>query len=229
MGSESQLPLRQRRLRRPGNVPPPRARCSTNATARWAPPATGLLPGHAAPAVRRHRRPAGCGRAERQPGSGTGRGWSSRSRSGGTRPAPGACTPTSAPSFERAADLPDRSLPGQGHRSEPAGPALRQLDLRADLEPELGRQRADHGGRDARGGLARRLLRCHRRGPRHRAEPCPAGTVAVPDGAADVLPSRGHPGREGQAAPRDQAADRAGRHRRRAVRGQYTRAAPGTT
>jgi glucose-6-phosphate 1-dehydrogenase len=43
----------------------------------------------------------------------------------------------------------------QGHRSEPAGPALRQLDLRADLEPELGRQRADHGGRDdrARAGL----------------------------------------------------------------------------
>src|SRR5580658_4220993 len=39
----------------------------------------------------------------------------------------------------------DRPLPGQGDGAGPPGPALRQLDLRADLEPQLHRQRPDHG------------------------------------------------------------------------------------
>ena len=49
----------------------------------------------------------------------------------------------------------NRPLPGQGDRAGPAGPALRELDLRADLEPQLHRQRPDHG----RGGPGRRHAR----------------------------------------------------------------------
>ena len=48
----------------------------------------------------------------------------------------------------RVAGLPDRSLPGQGDRPEPAGLPVRQRDLRADLEPAPHRPRPDHGGRD---------------------------------------------------------------------------------
>ena len=42
-----------------------------------------------------------------------------------------------------------------------------QRDLRADLEPQLRRPRADHRGRDGRRRAARRLLRADRRVPRH--------------------------------------------------------------
>jgi glucose-6-phosphate 1-dehydrogenase len=46
--------------------------------------------------------------------------------------------------FFGGADLPDRPPPRQGDGAEPARPAVRQLDLRADREPDLGGQRADH-------------------------------------------------------------------------------------
>ena len=112
------------------------------------------------------------------------------------------------------ADLPHRPLPGQGDGAEPAGAAVRQLDLRADLEPHLGGQRADHRRRDPRRRRTRRVLRDDGRDARHRAEPRPAGAVAVPHGAAHVLPPGGDPRREGQAAARHPAAGRRGRDRR---------------
>jgi hypothetical protein len=65
----------------------------------------------------------------------------------------------------RGADLPHRPLPGQGDGAEPAGAAVRELDLRAHLEPHLGGQRADHRRRDPRAsanaaGSTRRRGRC---------------------------------------------------------------------
>ena len=41
--------------------------------------------------------------------------------------------------------LPDRPLPGQGDGPEHAGVPVRQRPVRADLEPQLHRLRADHG------------------------------------------------------------------------------------
>ena len=113
----------------------------------------------------------------------------------------------------RAAGLPDRPLPGQGHRPERARAALRQLDLPADLGPQLGRPRADHRGRDARRRHPRRLLRARRRDARHRAEPRAPGARAGPDGAAGLVRRRGAAQREGQAAAGDPAAHQPG-HRR---------------
>src|SRR5947199_31854 len=46
--------------------------------------------------------------------------------------------------FRRKAGLPYRSLPGQRHGAEPARAALWQRDIRASLEPELRRSRANH-------------------------------------------------------------------------------------
>ena len=118
-------------------------------------------------------------------------------------------------------DLPHRPLPGQGDGAEPAGAAVRQLDLRADLEPHLGGQRADHRRRDPRRRRARRVLRDDGGDARHRPEPRPAGAVAVPHGAAHLVPRRGDPRREGQAAAGHPAAGRGsgdrGQRRPRAV------------
>ena len=52
--------------------------------------------------------------------------------------------------LRRRAGLPHRPLPRQGDGAEPDGDALRQRDLRADLELQVHRPRADHGGGDAR-------------------------------------------------------------------------------
>ena len=46
--------------------------------------------------------------------------------------------------------LPDRPLPGQGDGPEHAGVPVRQRPVRADLEPQLHRLRADHRGRGHR-------------------------------------------------------------------------------
>ena len=48
-----------------------------------------------------------------------------------------------------APGLPHRPLPRQGDGAEPAGVPLRQLDLRAGVEPPSHRSRADHRGGDA--------------------------------------------------------------------------------
>ena len=73
-----------------------------------------------------------------------------RGRARGLRPGPG---------------LPHRPLPRQGDRPEHPGAALRQPDVRADLEPVVRRPRADHHGRGHRHRRPRRLLRRHRRRP----------------------------------------------------------------
>ena len=84
----------------------------------------------------------------------------------------------------RVPDLPDRPLPRQdGPRRDPV-PAVRERDVRADLEPQLRLVRPDHDG----GGLRRRrprpLLRPGRRGSRRGREPPDAGGRRGGDGAA---------------------------------------------
>ena len=108
---------------------------------------------------------------------------------GGTRTARASSTPT-CDGVRRGAGLPHRPLPRQGDGAERAGAALRQLDLRADLEPTLGRQRPDHGGRDARrrhrGGFYETPARC--------ATSCRTTSCRYsrsPDGAAGHVRRRG--------------------------------------
>ena len=71
----------------------------------------------------------------------------------------------------RAPGLPHRPLPGQGDRPERDGVPVRELDVRAGLEPQLHRPRPDHRRRGPRHRHARRLLRPGRRAARPRAEP----------------------------------------------------------
>ena len=97
-----------------------------------------------------------------------------------------------APALRRAADLPHRPLPRQGDGAEPAGVPLRQPAVRAAVEPQLHRPRADHRRRARRRRDARRLLRPGRRAARHAAEPHDAAADAGGDGAAagDWRPTR---------------------------------------
>ena len=90
------------------------------------------------------------------------------------------------PGLQRSAGLPHRPLSGQGVGPEPAGPALRQLPVRAALEPRAHRPRADHRGRDRGRRGARGLLRQVRRAARHGAEPHAAAAVPRRHGAADL-------------------------------------------
>ena len=83
------------------------------------------------------------------------------------------------------------------------GAAVRQRDLRADLEPPDDRPRPDHGGRVARRRGPRRLLRAGGRDPRHRPEPPAPARRAHGHGAADRLHGRFRPQREGQGAAGD--------------------------
>ena len=63
--------------------------------------------------------------------------------------------PPRAVDLRRDAGLPHRPLPRQGDRPEHAGVPLRQRHVRAAVEPQLHRQRADH----RRGGHRHRLAR----------------------------------------------------------------------
>ena len=80
--------------------------------------------------------------------------------------------------------LPHRPLPGQGDGPEPAGAAVREPAVRADLEQQLRRPRADHPGRGHRRRRPGRLLRRHRRRPRRHPEPPAAADGADRDGGA---------------------------------------------
>ena len=119
--------------------------------------------------------------------------------------------------LRREPGLPHRPLPGQGDGPEHPRPPLRQRHLRAGLEPQLRRPRADHGGRVDRRRGPRPLLRGGRRAARHRPEPPAAGALVRGHGAAGVVRGRGGARRAGQGAavacgrcaPRD------------VVRGQY--------
>ena len=61
--------------------------------------------------------------------------------------------------LRRGPGLPDRPLPRQGDGPEHPGVPLREHAVRAVLEPQLHRQRPDHGRRGHRHRHARRLLR----------------------------------------------------------------------
>ena len=88
------------------------------------------------------------------------------------------------PVHRRVPAVPDRPLPGEdGDRRDPL-PAVRERDVRADLEPQLRLQRADHDGRELRGRGPRPLLRPGRRAARRGRQPPDAGGRGRRDGAA---------------------------------------------
>ena len=98
---------------------------------------------------------------------------SSRSRSAATSLRRRRSTASLLGGLPRVGGLPHRSLPRQGAGAEPALLPLQQLAPRADLEPQLRRQRADHHGRELRRRGPRQLLRRDRRHPRrHRRTTC---------------------------------------------------------
>ena len=119
--------------------------------------------------------------------------------------------------LRRAADLPDRPLPGQGGGAEHPGVPVRQRSVRADLEPQLHRPHPDRHPRDPRSGPARELLRVDRRVQGHGGHPPVPGARVRRDGAADrpgaVRDQRG----EEQGLPLA-AADQPARRRPRPVR-----------
>ncbi len=93
----------------------------------------------------------------------TTRGSSSRSRSAATLRSARGAQPDPPRNVRRVADLPDRPLRGQGARAQHPVLPVRQPVPRADLEPRLHREHADHDGRELR-----------RAGPRCRSTRRPA-------------------------------------------------------
>ncbi len=118
----------------------------------------------------------------------------------------------------RAAGLPHRPLPGQGDRPEHPRPALRERHLRARLEPQLHRPRADHGRRVARRRGPRAVLRGGRRDARHRAEPPAAGALVRRHGAARIVRRRSRCATSAARCSRRCAQLERGRRRARPVR-----------
>ena len=101
------------------------------------------LPGDPAQPVRRPSSSSSASRAApTAPAS-----WS-RSRSGAISRPPRALNKTLHTGLPRVVGLPHRPLPRQGGGPEPAVLPLRQHVPRADLEPQLRRERADHDGRE---------------------------------------------------------------------------------
>ncbi len=136
--SAGAAPLRVRRLQR-------RRRPSRRSRARWArPKRPRALSRHSAGAVRhgdpgaRRRRPGAPGARHRREAV--------RARSGLRAPA----QRRRAGGVSRGCDLPDRPLSREGGDHEHPLLPLRQFLPRADLEPQLRRQRADHPGRAVR-------------------------------------------------------------------------------
>ena len=173
--------------------------------------ASAALPRHSA----EHVRAPWC-RAWRRRAAPRMRASSSRSRSAATsrrrRSSTRRCTTCS-----RSVDLPHRPLPGQGGGAEPPVLPLRQRVPRADLEPQLRRQRADHHGRELRRAGRGGVLRGGRRHPRRGPEPPAAGRRAAGDGAPPASDS-GADARARSCA----CSARCGRSSRRdVVRGQY--------
>ena len=114
----------------------------------------------------------------------------------------------------REPGLPHRPLPRQGDGPEHPGAAFRERHLRARLEPQLHRPRADHRlGVDRRRG-PRPLLRGGGSGARHHAEPPPAGALVRRHGAARIVRRRIRAQRARQGARHAALA----RHRRRRAR-----------
>ena len=106
--------------------------------------------------------------------------------------------PHLARDIRRITHLPDRPLPGQGAGPQHPVVSVRQPVPRADLEPQLRRERADHDGRVVRRAGSRRLLRRGRHDPRRGPEPHAPGRRDAGDGAARQQFARRNPRREGQ-------------------------------
>ena len=102
--------------------------------------------------------------------------------------------------------VPDRPLPGQGDGAEPDGAALRQPAVRAGLEQQLRRPRADHHGRGHRHRRPGRLLRRHRDRPGRDPEPPAAAARPDRDGGADLVRGPAAAGGEAEGAGRARAA-----------------------
>ena len=144
--------LRRRRLQRPGHV---RARCS------------GELGDAQRPAHYLAIPPSMFGPVVEQLAQAGLRGRRARHRREAVRPRPrvgaGAEPRSCTACFPKSRDLPHRSLPRQGGGAEHPLLPLRQRVPRADLEPPLRRERADHDGRELRRAGPRQVLRRDRR------------------------------------------------------------------
>ncbi len=133
------------------------------------------------------------------------------------RPRIGACAqPDIVGVLFRAGDLSHRSLPRQGAGSEHSLHPIRQLDIRAAVEPPTCAQHPDHDGGSLRRARSRELLRRDRRPARRGAEPPAAGARQSDDGAADWGRKRSRARSEGGASQGGSAARR-GEHRARTV------------
>ena len=91
-----------------------------------------------------------------------------------------------AQGVRRGPDLPHRPFPRQGTGAEHFGLPLRQRAVRADLESQFHRSRADRRARDAGYRQSHRLLRAHRRLSRHGRDPPLPDPRLRGDGAADL-------------------------------------------
>ena len=104
--------------------------------------------------------------------------------------------------FPSSVGVPDRPLPGQGDGAEHDGAAVRQPAVRAGLEQQLRRPRADHHGRGHRHRWSGGLLRRHRHRPRRHPEPPAAAAGPDRDGGADLVRGQPAAGREAEGAGR---------------------------
>ncbi len=188
-------------IRTPTSASPRR---STNSTPEREPPETACStcpPGRGVRA--RHQRPR---RRRAQPGQGRARSPDLVIEKPYGRDLRSALPPRRdrARQLRRAAGLPDRPLPGQGHRPERHRAAFRQLDLpRRSGTAALGRPRADHRGRDPRcrhsrgsfyesAGAMRDILQNH----------VLQVLALVADGTAGLVRRRGRAQREGRSSCR---------------------------
>ena len=170
--------LPARRLRRPGNVRTRRPRARRR-------PQPGLLPRDPARAVRDGDRRPGRRRPDRARAD-------RRREAVRPRPRVGAGAGRRAVRLRaRGAALPDRPLPREDGAGRDPLPAVRERDLRADLESQLRLLRADHDGRGLRRRRPRPLLRPGRRAARRGGQPPAAGRRRRGHGAAGGR-RRGH-------------------------------------
>ena len=146
----------------------------------------GLLPGHGAAVLRTGRRATRRRRA--WPTKRTARAaWSSKNRSAPTCDTARQLNEVVHDVFsEQQVYRIDHYL-GKETVQNLLGAAVRQHDLRADLEPQLHRPRADHRGRGSRRRPPRRLLRHGRRAARHVPEPPAATADDHGDGSAGAV------------------------------------------
>ncbi len=116
----------------------------------------------------------------------------------------------------RAADLPHRSLPWQGAGAEHPRLPFCQRPVRADLEPQLHRPRANRRSRNARARHTCRLLRGDRRISRHGGHPPVPDPCLHGDGATH-LAGTGTDQRRKEQGLSQHAADPAGRRGARPI------------